>query len=70
MSYRKPNQDIISIEKKILHSHPSETLRMQSLKNLSLTGIKEEIEYAAQNDSSKAVRDFAKNLLVRYEINL
>jgi HEAT repeat protein len=70
LSYRKSTPEILNIEKNILRNDPSENLRMQTLKNLAQIGNKSEIEYASKNDSSKSVRTYAENLLIRYQMNL
>lgn len=70
LSYRKSTPEILNIEKMILRNNFSESLRMQALKNLAQIGEKNEIEYAFKNDSSQSIRIYAKNLLIRFQMNL
>ena len=70
LSYRNSTPETLQIEKNILRNNQSESLRMQALRNLAQIGEKNEIEYAAKNDSSKSVRTYAENLLLRYQVNL
>ncbi|WP_158999457.1 HEAT repeat domain-containing protein [Pigmentibacter ruber] len=67
LSYRKQRDDIVSLERSLLHESPSELIRMQVLKNFSLIGLQSDINYAKNYDSAKSIRTFAENLLLRFK---
>ncbi|WGL61172.1 HEAT repeat domain-containing protein [Pigmentibacter sp. JX0631] len=67
ISFRKQRDDIVSLERILLHESPSELIRMQVLKNFSLIGLQNEINYAKNYDSAKSIRTYAENLLLRFK---
>ncbi|MBX9838239.1 MAG: hypothetical protein K2X69_07955, partial [Silvanigrellaceae bacterium] len=66
ISFRKKNLENLKLQKYILRNDNSELVRLEALKNLANLGEKEDVEFALKNDSSKSIRNFAKNLLANF----